>query len=121
MRFLVFVESSTDFARWFADQQLPARKPVAPQAVEGGSFITTMACGGCHTIRGTTMAGTKAPDLTHFGSRTSLAAVTLQNTPQNLTRWLANPQSVKPESLMPRISMPADRLRQLVAYLEELK
>ena len=67
------------------------------------------------------MAGVEGPDLTHVGSRTSLAAVTLRNTPENLTRWLADPQAVKPETLMPRIAMPADRLAQLVAYLEELK
>jgi cytochrome c oxidase subunit 2 len=121
MRFLVFVDSSADFARWFADQQLPAREPTGAEAVAGGEFITTMACGGCHTIRGTSLAGTKGPDLTHFGSRTSLAAVTLRNTPENLTRWLTDPQAVKPESLMPRIQMPADRIAQLVAYLEELK
>jgi cytochrome c oxidase subunit II len=121
MRFLVFVEPSADFARWFANQQLPARKPTGTEAVAGAQVIATMACGGCHTIRGTSLAGEKAPDLTHFGGRTSLAAVTLPNTPENLTRWLTNPQAVKPESLMPRISMPADRIAQLVAYLEELK
>jgi len=121
MRFLVFVDSSADFARWMADEQRPARKPTAPEAVAGAEFITTMACGGCHTIRGTSLAGEKGPDLTHFGSRATLGAVALRNTPENLTRWLEDPQAVKPENLMPRIQMPADRIAQLVAYLEELK
>ena len=121
MRFLVSVVSSQEFDKWFANQQLPARAPTGAQAIAGAEFIKTMACGGCHTIRGTGLAGVKGPDLTHIGSRTSLAAVTLPNTPENMTRWIADPQAVKPETLMPRIGMPPDKLAQIVAYLEELK
>jgi cytochrome c oxidase subunit 2 len=121
MRFLVKVVPSAQFATWFADQQLPARAPTGAPAVAGAEFIRTIACGGCHTIRGTTLAGVIGPDLTHFGSRSSIAAVTLPNTPANLTRWIADPQAVKPETYMPRIGMPSDRLAEVVAYLEELK
>jgi cytochrome c oxidase subunit 2 len=121
MRFLVYVVSSAEFATWFANQQLPARTPTGADAVAGGQYIATIACGGCHAIRGTSLAGVKGPDLTHFGSRTSIAAVTLPNTPQDLTRWIADPQAIKPEALMPRISMPPERLAQVVAYLEELQ
>jgi cytochrome c oxidase subunit 2 len=121
MRFLVFVVSSADFSRWFANQQLPARQPTGAQAKAGGQFITTVACGGCHTIRGTSLAGVKGPDLTHFGSRTTLASVTLPNTPENLDRWITDPATVKPETLMPRIAMPPDRVAEIVAYLEELQ
>lgn len=121
MRFLVFVVSSQEFASWFANQQLPARAPSGAQAIAGAQFIKTIACGGCHTIRGTGLAGVVGPDLTHIGSRTSLASVTLPNTPQNMTRWIADPQAVKPESSMPRIAMPPDRLAEIVAYLEELQ
>ena len=58
--------------------------------------MPTIACGGCHTVRGTTMKGTFAPDLTHFGSRGGIGAYSLPNTPQNLLKWLQNPQAVKP-------------------------
>lgn len=121
MRFLVFVVPSADFARWFANQQLPARVPTGAEAVAGGEFITTIACGGCHTIRGTSLTGVKGPDLTHFGSRSTIASVTLPNTPENLTRWLNDPAAIKPEALMPRIALPPERVAQVVAYLEELK
>ena len=50
-----------------------------------------MACGGCHTIRGTSLAGEKGPDLTHFGSRASLGASALRNTPENLTQLARGP------------------------------
>ncbi|HJW75156.1 MAG TPA: c-type cytochrome, partial [Thermoleophilia bacterium] len=77
--------------------------------------------GGCHAIRGTSLAGVTGPDLTHFGGRSSIASVTLPNTPEDLTRWLADPAAVKPETSMPRIGMPPERLAQVVAYLEELE
>ncbi len=121
MRFLIFVDSSFEFARWFADQQLPARIPTGAQAMAGADYIKTIACGGCHTVRGTTLAGTYGPDLTHVGSRTTLAAVTLSNTPQNMARWIENPQAVKPGTYMPRIVMPPQQLAEVVAYLEGLK
>jgi cytochrome c oxidase subunit 2 len=121
MRFLVYVVPSRRFATWFAGQQLPARVPTGARAIAGRQYIATIACGGCHTIRGTSLAGVIGPDLTHFGGRSSIAAVTLPNTPENLARWISDPQSVKPETYMPRIPMPPERLAEVVAYLEELR
>ena len=88
---------------------------------DSGQLIPTIACGSCHTIRGTTMKGAFGPDLTHFGSRSGIAAFTLLNTPQNLLAWLQDPQKVKPECKMPQIPLPLQEQQQLVAYLEELK
>ena len=41
------------------------------------------------------------PDLTHFASRRQLGAGIADNTPENLRRWLADPQQVKPGVKMP--------------------
>jgi cytochrome c oxidase subunit 2 len=65
--------------------------------------------------------GRVAPDLTHVGSRTTLAAGTLPNTPENLAKWLKNPQSVKKGVLMPDIGLNTDQIKYLTAYLEGLK
>ena len=45
-------------------------------------------CAVCHTIGGTEARGTVGPDLTHFKSRSTIAAGTLANTRANLTRWI---------------------------------
>jgi cytochrome c oxidase subunit 2 len=45
----------------------------------------------------------------------------IQNTPANLTRWLADPDAVKRGSLMPAFHLDTRSLRQLVAYLETLR
>ena len=47
--------------------------------------------------------------------------MTLDNTPDDLRRWLRDPQEVKPENLMPKVPLTDQQLDQLVAYLEGLK
>jgi cytochrome c oxidase subunit 2 len=61
------------------------------------------------------------PDLTHVASRRTLAAGTLDNVPGNLAGWIANPQALKPGTLMPPASLRAPDLHALVAYLGALR
>ena len=121
MRFLFVVVSPEEYSAWAHDQARPAAQPAGAEAVAGGELIRTIACGSCHTIRGTSMKGTFGPDLTHFGSRSGIAAYTLPNTAPNLLAWLQDPQAIKPECTMPTIPLPLREQQQLVAYLEELK
>ena len=61
------------------------------------------------------------PDLTHFGSRKTIAGGIMPNTPQSLARWLKNSPAVKPGSVMPDLKLTDDQVTALVAYLESLK
>jgi cytochrome c oxidase subunit 2 len=121
MRFLLVVETPQQFTAWIDNQEKPAAQPTGAAAVAGAQLIGQLPCAGCHTIRGTSVQGTLCPDLTHFGSRQGIAEFTLTNTPQNLRRWLADPQTVKPGAIMPYIPLASFQLDELVAYLEELK
>jgi cytochrome c oxidase subunit II len=121
MHFKVIVEPAAQFAAWFANQLKPAVSPTGAQATAGATAIATLTCASCHTIRGTSLNGTYGPDLTHLASRTSIAAVTLPNTPADLTRWIADPQAVKPGTFMPTIIMTPQTRAEIVAYLSELK
>jgi cytochrome c oxidase subunit 2 len=76
---------------------------------------------GCHDIRGTVANGNYAPDLTHFGSRTTLAAGILPNNRENVFRWLRDPQAIKPGTLMPNLNLSRDDATALAAYLDSLK
>ena len=61
----------------------------------------TNGCAGCHTIDGNpTAIGKIGPNLSHFGSRTTLAAGILPNTPENLAAWIQDPQAIKPGNFM---------------------
>ena len=65
--------------------------------------------------------GVIGPDLTHVGSRAHIASGILDNTPENLVRWLRDPQDVKPgnKMLLPR-PLSADEIESLAAYLQGL-
>jgi len=65
------------------------------------AFLTQSTCVACHAINGTTAQGRVGPNLTLIGARGSIAAGRLPNTPENLARWIRDPQSVKPGAEMP--------------------
>lgn len=115
MQFVLVAESPDAFAKWLHEQEVPAAQAAQTKLFEATS------CAGCHTVRGTTARGTKGPDLTHVASRQFLAANTVDNTPTDLRRWIAHPQSLKPGSLMPDVPLTAHQLRALVAYLRSLR
>jgi cytochrome c oxidase subunit 2 len=120
MAFLVFAEPQDKFEAWRRHALEPAKTPGAPQRLRGMDIFVHRQCASCHTINGTDAGGQTAPDLTHFGSRATIAAGLFHNTPQNLDRWLADPQEVKPGTNMPEVPLsPSDRAA-LVAYLEGL-
>jgi cytochrome c oxidase subunit 2 len=61
------------------------------------------------------------PDLTHVGSRRTIAGGMLPNTRDSLARWLKDPPAVKPGALMPDLRLSDADVAALVAYLEMLK
>jgi len=121
MRVRVFAQSSEDFSAWLAHQRQPASPPSEVGAANGVEIFKEKNCVNCHSIAGLMTRGRVAPDLTHVASRTTLAAGTLTNTPENLAKWLQNPASVKKGANMPNIALKPDQIQDLVAYLEGLK
>jgi cytochrome c oxidase subunit 2 len=117
MSFDVVVEPRADFERWLQHQAEPAAGDDVGLAV-----FLKHGCGACHTIRGTPADGPLGPDLTHFGSRISIGAAVLPNTPENLARWITQTHSVKPGVDMPAFDqLGGEDLGRLVAYLESLR
>jgi cytochrome c2 len=75
----------------------------------------------CHTIPGT--VGGKpnvGPPLDGVASRRYIGGVLL-NTPDNMVRWLSNPQAVDPMSGMPDLGLKEQDARDIAAYLYTLK
>ena len=118
MRITVVADAPGDFDRWLAAQSA-AR--VAPSSAQGEKVFLSNLCVSCHAVRGTDAKGEAGPDLTHVGSRMTLGAGVLANTPQNMRAWIADPQKYKPGSLMPRVPLSDADLDALVTYLEGLK
>jgi cytochrome c oxidase subunit 2 len=122
MRFVVVAEEPAQFAVWEQTQVQPAQPPVDPIAAQGLALFRGMSCVSCHAVNGVPGADARvAPDLTHLASRSILGGGVCDNSPQNLRRWLENPQTVKPGVLMPNYYLTDKQLSQLVAYFETLK
>jgi cytochrome c oxidase subunit 2 len=113
MGMFVFADPPARFRAWLARQARPA------PGGDSGLFVSK--CGSCHAIRGTAARSDVGPDLTHLGSRTSLAAATIPNTAARLREWIHDPQQVKPGNQMPAVPLTNAQLSQLVAYLEARK
>ena len=77
-------------------------------------------CARCHTIpRVRDAQGNVGPPLTRFADRTFVAGM-LRNEPDNLVRWLRQPQSVVPGNAMPDTGLSEQQARDIAAFLYTL-
>ena len=122
MGFLVVAQPPAEFAAWLEAQQAPGATPADEQAAGGREVFMSSGCAECHVIRGVTAntAARPGPDLTHLSSRQAIASDTIENTPENLARWLRDPGAVKPGTTMPTPELSPEQIDRLVAYLEQL-
>jgi cytochrome c oxidase subunit 2 len=118
----VYAQSPADFAAWIAQQKQPARQDFAGNAAaaEGQRVFMQNACINCHAIAGTVATGRFGPDLTHLASRDTIASGPIQNTPENLRKWIDDPNSMKPGALMPAMHLNDHELDVITAYLTQL-
>ena len=110
----VIAEPRAKFEQWLAHNAQAAAGAAIPQFAKGG-------CADCHQIRGTDAHGTVGPDLTHFASRATIAALRIPNDPSDLRHWLRDPQDVKPGNKMPNIALSDSDWNALQRYLETLR
>jgi cytochrome c oxidase subunit 2 len=133
---------------WRQLKNPPANEDPALVA-QGRKLFVQKTCSSCHSIRGHEAFGQTAPDLTHVGSRSTIAAGLLENNAEQLRRWIHNPVAVKPGNkmyygigtdehgmggmagymkrlekngpLVPNIQLTAEDEVALVAYLQSLR
>ena len=127
--------------------QPPQRLPAPhPDAICWGSQAPAAmgACLACHRVNGTNLnvapvgleqspgtedapgsAKTAGPNLSLFGCRTYIGAGVLENTPENLAKWLRDPGAVKPGNYMATVikngTLNEQQITEIVGYLESLK
>lgn len=139
----VVVEPQGDFDAWLADWEAGHEAGTASAAAaadpqqalidEGRQvfFDGQYGCIACHAVEGTSAGGVLGPNLTLLGQRSRIAAGWLENTQENLVRWITAPQEVKPGVLMPGVDQAAptwpatglteEQVRAVAAYLHSLR
>jgi len=93
----------------------------AGTARQGRQVIVKYRCGSCHVIPGVPHAhGTFGPPLNMMALRTYIAGE-FPNDPQNLTRWIEAPTTMKPKTTMPDLGLSQQEAMSAAAYLETLR
>jgi cytochrome c2 len=87
-------------------------------AAAGHNAIEAVGCGACHRIGGVQGAnGQVGPSLIGIAQRQYIAGGRLTTTPDNLVRWIRDPQAVLPGTAMPNLGIGEGTARNIVAYL----
>jgi len=121
MAIFVVAVPEAQFIQWANGQRAAAVESGDPDVAKGRAVFVSKPCAACHSIRGTEAAGRTGPDLTHVGSRRTIAAGLFDTTRGSLAAWIADPQTLKPGNNMPMVSLSSQELRQVSAYLASLK
>ena len=105
-----------------SDENLtPAVNVPGGNASLGPEATRPYGCEPCHTIPG--IEGTNAyvgPPLDHWAQRSYIAG-SLVNQPDNLVRWIQNPQEIEPGTAMPNLGVTEKDARDIAAYLYTLR
>jgi cytochrome c len=89
--------------------------------VKGRALIRAYGCGSCHTIPGIRGANSLVgPPLIGIPYRTYIAGV-ITNEPDNLARWIQNPQAIDSLTAMPNLGVSPAQARDIAAYLYTLR
>ena len=113
---------------------------LAGDAERGRAFLSQGGggCVACHMINGNpTMMGVVGPNLTHVGSRTTIAGGIYPNDKKHLSLWIKNSRWMKPGVIMPTLGafqrdpvtgqtipktgLTDQQIADIVAYLQALK
>ena len=87
----------------------------------GAAAVRARGCVACHVVPGVRgPAAHVGPPLAAFSRRAYIAG-TLPNGPENLVRWIEDPQAIRPGSAMPRLGIGEAEARDIAAYLLTLR
>lgn len=90
-------------------------------ATRGRATAVGKGCMACHLAPDVRFPrGLTGPPLSGMGERVVIAGV-LPNTPENMARWLKDPQAVKRGDAMPAVGLTDSQARDVTAWLESLR
>jgi cytochrome c len=83
----------------------------------GESMFIQYGCGSCHAVEGVrTATGGVGPPLDGIALRVIIAG-RLSNTPDNMQKWIRDPQHVSPGTAMPDLNVGGEDARDITAFL----
>lgn len=106
-----------DFVKDRRDMRVHAAAITGGDPLRGEAMFIQYGCGSCHGVKHVRKAtGTVGPPLDGIAIRTVVAGK-LDNTPENLERWIRDPQHVTPGTAMPDLQVGERDARDITAFL----
>ena len=91
----------------------------AMSSPEAKAILKAKSCGSCHVIPGVEGAyGKFGPSLKGLRDRPRILGGTLKYSTNNLKKWLQNPKSVKPDTMMPNTGLSDEEIEILIQYFD---
>src|SRR5260370_27372014 len=116
MMLIVVAHRQSEYAAWAKDAVAQADLLLDPATQVGREKFLSLACAGCHTVKGTPANGKVGPELTHIAKDPNhkLPGSVGTVNAQNLHRWIKDPQKEKPGTLMPTLGLDDQTIDQIV-------
>ena len=106
-----------DFIKDRQDMRMHAAAITGGDPSRGEAMFIQYGCGSCHGLKHVRKAtGTVGPPLDGIAIRTIIAGK-LDNRPENLERWIRDPQHVTPGTAMPDLRVGQRDARDIAAFL----
>ncbi|OEH93914.1 cytochrome c oxidase subunit II [Bacillus solimangrovi] len=123
MDFKVRVLAKDEYEQWKKNMLEPAAEPTTELAVQGQE-IFNQSCIGCHAVESQDprpVEARLAPNLSNFADREVIAGI-LEHNPEELKKWLKDPETLKPGNKMTNTYAPLNdqELDALTEYLYTL-
>jgi cytochrome c2 len=84
----------------------------------GRVLFTQKGCTNCHQLAVVSAKPALiGPTLTNMALRPTIAGEQIQNTPENMAKWIMNPPAMKPGTAMPALGLSEQEARDLAAFL----
>ena len=117
----LFVVALAGIAYKFTEARVRLREHAAAATggdpVRGEALFIEYGCGSCHRVENVrTAAGMVGPPLDGIAERVIIGGH-LANTPDNMQKWIRDPQEVAPGTAMPDLHVGADDARDITAFL----
>ena len=118
---LLFVVALVDIGYKYAEQRdrmrMHASVETGGDPSRGEAMFIQYGCGSCHALKGVrTATGMVGPPLDGIAVRAIIGGH-LANTPENMQRWIRDPQHVAPGTAMPDLNVGETDARDITAFL----
>jgi cytochrome c2 len=116
---LALVGAGGNYVREEQKKSYDAQQMTGGDPNKAQNAIKQYGCAGCHDIPGVKSPGGLAgPSLSSIGQRLYVGGA-VENTPDNLVRWIVNPKAFTTRTAMPVTGISESEARNVAAYLYE--